>query len=266
MHSPTDDNAVSEEQAELRAFRLTVAYHGARYCGWQRQPEDPTVQAHLEQALAEVTGEAAVKAYASSRTDAGVHAIGQSVLFRTQKWKADATHLPFALNTKLPPDIVVRDAVRVALDFHPLRDSCGKRYRYLVYSSRKEDPIHAQLHWWIRRRLSLEPMREAAQRLVGEHDFLSFQSAGSPRQSTVRHVRYLTIEAAEHMDGHLVTIEIEANGFLYNMVRNIVGTLVQVGVGREEPAWIDAILKAGDRRVAGATAPPQGLCLMEVLY
>ena len=263
----SDGQSSDEEQGRgLRALLMTVAYDGSNYCGWQRQPDHPTVQATLEQALFEVTGDKSIRALASSRTDTGVHAIGQSVLCKTKYWKAPADKLPFALNTKLPLDIVVREAVDVPLDFFPLRHSTGKRYRYQVYCSRKGDPINARTHWWVRRRMSLERMQTAACHLVGEHDFASFESTGSPRSSTIRTVRELTVTVSEHMDGKLFSFEIEANGFLYNMVRNIVGTLVQVGVGREEPEWIRTVLNAGDRCVAGATAPPQGLCLMKVFY
>jgi tRNA pseudouridine38-40 synthase len=250
----------------LRAFRLTIAYDGTNYFGWQRQPDHPTVQAKVEDALCAITGETRVVAYASSRTDTGVHAIGQSVVFRSKRWQAPAENLAFAMNTKLPLDIVVRDSREVPLGFHPLRDSRGKRYRYQIYSSRKGDPIHGRTHWWVKRRLSLENMRAAAHYLRGQHDFRSFESAGSPRQNTVRHVRQLRIDCQPHLDGKLYTIDIEADGFLYNMVRNIVGTLVQVGVGREPPSWIPRVFAAKDRQVAGATAPPQGLCLLEVLY
>lgn len=250
----------------LRAFRLTVAYDGTGYYGWQRQPDLPTVQACLEVALVAVTGQPKVIAYASSRTDTGVHAIGQSVVFKTSSWHAKPENLTFALNTKLPADIVVREAVEIPLSFHPLRDSSGKRYRYQIYSSRKADPIGLRTQWWVRRRLSLEAMRAAAEHLLGLHDFCSFQSAGSPRENTVREVRSLAIQCTDHLDGQLFTVEIEASGFLYNMVRNIVGTLVQVGVGNEKPEWVAQVLEAKDRRLAGATAPPQGLCLTEVLY
>ena len=247
-----------------RAFLLTVAYDGTDYFGWQRQPREISVQQRLEEALTEVTGETGIRAFASSRTDTGVHAIGQAVVVKTEHWNADAENLPFALNTKLPLDIVARDAVEVNLAMHPLRHSQWKRYRYKIYRSRKEDPINARTHWWVRRRVNLDAMREAAKHLVGEHDFMSFQTTGSPRSTTVRTVRRLEIESREHMDGVMYTIHIEANGFLYNMVRNIAGTLIQVGVGRDKPDWIPQVLKAYDRRVAGATAPPQGLCLMQV--
>lgn len=257
---------VSDEPSGLRAIRLTLAYDGTRYFGWQRQPNHVTVQQRVEEALACVTGEPEIKVYASSRTDTGVHAIGQSAVLRSATWKAPAARLPFALNTKLPEDVVARDATEVPLSFHPLRQSTGKRYRYRIFCSRKADPLNINRQWWVRRRMDVDAMRAAAQFLIGEHDFFSFQTTGSPRENTVRHVRELTIQTHPHLDGMLFTIDIEANGFLYNMVRNIAGTLVQVGVGRKAPEWIPQVLEATDRRVAGATAPPQGLCLMEVLF
>ncbi len=252
--------------ADHRSFLLTVAYDGSNYSGWQLQVDDLTVQQVLEGAVAKTLGVPAIRVHASSRTDAGVHAIGQAAMFRTTNWKAAADRLPFAINTKLPPDVVVRTAREVPLTFHPLRNSTGKRYRYQVFSSRINDPISARQHWWVRRRASLESMQAAADYLVGRHDFASFQSTGSPRSSTVRTVRSLTVSEVERMDGKLISIDIEADGFLYNMVRNIVGTLVQVGVGRERPEWVQGVLEARDRTVAGAAAPPQGLVLMEVMF
>lgn len=250
----------------MRAFLLTLAYDGSNYCGWQLQPDQPSVQQAVESALCKVLDIPFIRVHASSRTDTGVHALGQAAVIRTDAWNAPADRLHFALNTRLPPDVVARAAVEVSTDFHPLRDSTGKRYRYHVFSSRIEDPLTARNHWWIRRRISLEAMRHAANHLLGRHDFESFQSSGSPRSSTVRTVRSLTINESEHVDGKLYTIEIEADGFLYNMVRNIVGTLVQVGVGRAPHAWVRDVLEAKDRSLAGAAAPPQGLTLLEVLF
>lgn len=244
---------------------MTVAYNGAEYCGWQYQPNQRSVQQTLESALLKVLGEP-VRALASSRTDAGVHAIGQAVVIRTAAWSAAPDRLPFATNIHLPESVVVRQAVEVPLTFHPLRQSINKRYRYQIYNSRKGDPISRHLHWWVRRRITLEKMQAAATRLIGTHDFLSFQSAGSPRSSTVRTVRTLTIDTAAHLDGQLLTITAEANGFLYNMVRNIVGTLVQVGVGRETPDWISNVLESRDRRMAGAAAPAHGLTLVDIQF
>lgn len=249
----------------LKAYLLTVAYDGSSFCGWQYQPGLPSVQQQLEEALKSVLG-TSVRALASSRTDAGVHALAQAVVVRTDAWSAPADRLPFALNTRLPPVVVVRDAREVPMHFHPLRDSTGKRYQYQIYNSRKGDPLGSRTHWWVRRKMCLERMQAAADLLIGTHDFASFESAGSPRSSTVRTVKALTIGSVEHLDGHLFTISVEADGFLYNMVRNIVGTLVQVGVGRERPEWVTQVLAARDRQQAGATAPPQGLALVQVFF
>jgi tRNA pseudouridine38-40 synthase len=273
MSQPDDEHensgelkSAEEVASALRVFLLTLAYDGSAYCGWQLQVDQPTVQQAVELALCKVLDLPHVRVHASSRTDTGVHALGQAAVVRTHAWSAPADRLHAALNTRLPADIVARSSVEVPSSFHPLRDSKGKRYRYRVFSSRLQDPIGARTHWWIRRPVSLSAMRDAASRLLGRHDFDSFQSTGSPRSSTVRTVRSLTIEESPHIDGTLYTIEIEADGFLYNMVRNIVGTLVQVGVGRETADWVTSVLAARDRTLAGATAPPQGLTLLEVLF
>jgi tRNA pseudouridine38-40 synthase len=219
----------------------------------------------LERALTSVL-EHPVRALGSSRTDAGVHAVAQAAVIRTDRWPAPADRLPFAVNTRLPSTVVVRCAREVPIEFHPLRDCIGKRYQYQIYNSRKADPIGGRIHWWVRRRISLERMQAATEMLTGTRDFASFESAGSPRSSTIRTIRQLSVVASEHLDGQMLTVSIEADGFLYNMVRNIVGTLVQVGVGREDPQWISQVLGARDRRLAGATAPAQGLTLMQVSF
>ncbi|MCA9191499.1 MAG: tRNA pseudouridine(38-40) synthase TruA [Planctomycetales bacterium] len=262
----TLDSNASKIASQDRAFKLVLAYNGANFCGWQKQLNLRTVQEVVEDALAEMLSETRVVLHSSSRTDTGVHAVGQVAVFRTDKWNAAADRLPLALNTRLPGDVVVRKACEVAYNFNPLRENTGKRYRYQIYCSRVADPLGASQHWWVRRRMSIDSMRAAAELLVGEHDFQSFQTNGSPRRSTVRHVRTLSLEACQHLDGTLYTMNIEADGFLYNMVRNIAGTLVQIGVGRERPQWVQQVLAARDRRYAGATAPPQGLCLVEVLF
>jgi|LakMenEpi03Aug12_release.lakeMendotaPanAssembly.Ray.scaffolds.fasta_scaffold00589_8 tRNA pseudouridine38-40 synthase len=248
-----------------RVYLLTVAYDGSAYCGWQYQPGLPSVQETLERALRAVLGHP-VRALASSRTDTGVHALAQAVAFRSPAWNASLQNLPFALNTHLPLSVVVRQASEVPPTFHPLRNSTGKRYRYLVYNSRIGDPIGSRTHWWVRRRMNLEAMQAAAAHLIGKHDFYSFQSAGSPRSSTVRTIRSLTVQAQPYLDGQMFSVQVEADGFLYNMVRNIVGTLVQVAVGRKPDQWILQVLAARDRQAAGAAAPPQGLTLMEVMF
>lgn len=253
------------EGGALRAYLLTVAYDGSEFCGWQFQPGQRSVQETLEKALKRGLGQS-IRALASSRTDAGVHAIGQSVLVRTDAWPAPADKLPFALNMYLPTSVVVRNAKEVPASFHVLRDCTGKRYHYTIYNARKGDPLGTRTHWWVRRKISIDAMRTAADSLVGTHDFLSFQSAGSPRSSTIRTVRCLTIDEKPHLDGQLLTVAIEADGFLYNMVRNVVGTLVQVGVGREGPEWVARVLASRNRQLAGAAAPPQGLTLVETYF
>ncbi len=262
---PPQAFADSVEHAQ-RTFKLTLAYDGSGYCGWQRQTGHPSIQAVVEEAICKLTGHKNIITRASSRTDTGVHALGQVVAFTTDLWRASAIHLTFALNTFLPRDIVVRHTEEVPLAFHPIQDCVGKRYRYQIYASRIADPLRKRFHWWTPRLIDVQSMREAAQYLVGCHDFASFQTGGSPRKSTNRTVREIAIQSRKAMDGWDVDIEVEADGFLYNMVRNIAGTLVQVGHGRKSADWMADVLQARDRRAAGQTAPPEGLFLLKVFY
>ena len=253
-------------KSDERVFKLIVAYDGTNYFGWQYQPDQPTVQQFIESALGTVLGHPRWPARASSRTDAGVHALGQVVVFKTNAWRAPADRLTPALNTHLPNDIVIRSAEEVSPNFHPLAFCIGKRYRYRVYASRVADPLDGRFHWWIKHRLNVDAMREAAEMLLGKHDFAAFETSGSPRQNTVRTVRAIEIESHAYLDGRQISIEIEADGFLYNMVRNIAGTLVVVGRQRQSPSWVHEVLVSKDRRVAGQTAPPQGLQLLEIFF
>ena len=253
-------------KSDERVFKLIVAYDGTNYFGWQYQPDQPTVQQFIESALGTVLGHPRWPARASSRTDAGVHALGQVVVFKTNVWRAPADRLTPALNTYLPNDIVIRSAEEVPPNFHPLAFCIGKRYRYRVYASRVADPLDGRFHWWIKHRLNVDAMREAAEMLLGKHDFAAFETSGSPRQNTVRTVRAIEIESHAYLDGRQISIEIEADGFLYNMVRNIAGTLVVVGRQRQSPSWVHEVLVSKDRREAGQTAPPQGLQLLEIFF
>ncbi len=253
-------------KSDERVFKLIVAYDGTNYFGWQYQPDQPTVQQFIESALGTVLGHPRWPARASSRTDAGVHALGQVVVFKTNAWRAPADRLTPALNTHLPNDIVIRSAEEVSPNFHPLAFCVGKRYRYRVYSSRVADPLDGRFHWWVKHRLNVDAMREAAEMLIGKYDFAAFETSGSPRQNTVRTVRAIEIESHAYLDGRQFSIEIEADGFLYNMVRNIVGTLVVVGRQRQSPSWVREVLVSKDRREAGQTAPPQGLQLLEIFF
>ena len=253
-------------KSDERVFKLIVAYDGTNYFGWQYQPDQPTVQRFIESALGTVLGHPRWPARASSRTDAGVHARGQVVVFKTNAWRAPADRLTPALNTHLPDDIVIRSAEEVPPNFHPLAFCIGKRYRYRVYSSRVADPLDGRFHWWVKHRLDVDAMREATGLLIGKHDFAAFETSGSPRQNTVRTVHAIEITSNAYLDGQQISIEIEADGFLYNMVRNIVGTLVIVGRQRQPPSWVCDVLASQDRRQAGQTAPPQGLQLLEIYF
>lgn len=257
-----------------RSFKLTVAYDGADYVGWQVQPNGPSIQAVLEQALKSVTKQA-VSIIGSGRTDAGVHALGQVASCTIDSWNATADELRKALNTQLPDAIVVHQVVDAPNGFHAIRDAYGKRYRYQLQIGGAHDPFEHRYRWRLNRSIDVDLMRTAASLIVGEHDFVSFQAAGAPRPTTVRHVT--ACELIEQPDPlgqdqrisaqrQLLAIEVEANGFLYNMVRNIVGSLVEVGRGKHAPSWISDVIAARNRDVAGPTAPPQGLFLLRVDY
>lgn len=262
--SAGEGGAVSETAP--RCYKLIVAYDGSEFFGWQRQSVARTVQATLEDAICTLTGDPVVHLLASSRTDTGVHALGQCATFRSRRWKADASHLALALNSQLPGDVAVRAAGEVPMSFNPIRDASGKRYRYTLYASRISNPLGRRQAWWVKRPLDVDLMRTAAAMLLGKHDFASFQTAGSPRVSTVRTVKAIDISSQQFLDGQTVTVEIEADGFLYNMVRSVVGTLVLAGLKRKPLSWVGDVLSACDRRQAGPTAPPQGLCLLEIYF
>jgi tRNA pseudouridine38-40 synthase len=249
----------------MRTLKLTIAYDGTAYAGWQFQPDKPTVQERLESALAKVTGQRS-RVLASGRTDTGVHALGQVVGVRTPSALPPEVLLR-ALNANLPSDIAVLEAADVPASFHPIRDVLRKRYRYTIHDGPVREVLGRHFVWhYGYGRLDVDAMRRAAVALVGTHDFRSFQSSGAPRKTSVRTIFELLIERGRAGGPDFLTIEIEADGFLYNMVRAIVGTLVSVGCGSRPESWTGEVLHAMDRRVAGPTAPPQGLCLIRVEY
>lgn len=247
-----------------KTYRLVLAYDGTEFAGWQRQPGLRTVQQELEAALSRITGEA-VRCIASGRTDAGVHALGQVVSFQSATRLAPAV-LTKALNAELPEDMLVFEVALAPRGFHALRDALRKRYRYVIEDGRLRDLFDRRYLWHVFARLELEPMQEAARLLLGTHDFASFQTGGSPRLSTVRTIYDLIVERRASELTDRVVIEVEADGFLYNMVRNIVGTLVEVGKGKQPPQWAAQVLAAQQRAAAGMTAPAQGLYLVGVEY
>lgn len=249
-----------------RSFKLTIAYDGTNFSGWQVQPQKATVQGCLQEAFQQLTGEE-IQVIGSGRTDAGVHALAQ-VASCCVPWRDSAEHLMRALNTQLPDSIVVREVGDAPSGFHAIRDAIGKRYRYQVQMGGVRDAFDYRYHWHLHRNLDLDQMRMAAQRIVGVHDFRSFQAAGSERKTTVREVRACELIVSPMTDGHpcKLAIEVEADGFLYNMVRNIVGTLMEVGLGKQSADWIDDVLAVRNRDLAGPTAPAHGLFLLRVDY
>jgi tRNA pseudouridine38-40 synthase len=247
-----------------RWLKLTLAYDGGAYVGWQVQPDKPTVQGTLESALRQITQEA-VRVTASGRTDAGVHALGQVVGCSTATRLANAD-LQRALNAVLPNDVAVLLVEDAAEGFHATRDAVAKRYRYQIHNGRTRSVFDRHFAWHYPQPLDAAAMHAAGQVLLGRHDFSSFETAGSERPDSIRTIHELTVTRGGEELADRVTLEVVGDGFLYNMVRTIVGTLVEVGVGARDANWPAAVLAACDRRAAGQTAPPHGLFLVNVSY
>jgi tRNA pseudouridine38-40 synthase len=244
----------------MATYKLTLGYDGTDFNGWQAQPGQRTVQGVLQEAWREITGET-VRVTATSRTDAGVHALGQVVGIDSQS-RLTAEKLLGGLNAKLPEDVVLHSVKAAREGFHATRDAVGKRYRYQIHSGRQRPLFDRRYVWHVFQELDAEAMHQAAQYWVGKHDFTSFQSTGSPRENTVRTITSIDVLRGEQPEQ--IWIEVEGDGFLYNMVRSIVGTLIQVGLGNRAPLWAADVLAALDRRAAGQTAPAQGLQLLWV--
>jgi tRNA pseudouridine38-40 synthase len=247
----------------MQNFKLLIEYDGTRYSGWQRQVEQPTIQSEIEKALATMT-RTTVTLLGAGRTDAGVHALGQVASFRCDT-RLEPDQILKGLNSLLPPDIAVLECRHAPEDFHARFSAKGKRYRYRVLNREVRSALERRTSWFIHTPLDLAAMQQAADQLTGRRDFKAFESAGSPRAHTVRQVTAAEWVRDRQQPGLLV-FQIEADGFLRCMVRNIVGTLVAVGRGTLAPASIDAILDSRDRRQAGPTAPARGLFLVAVQY
>lgn len=244
----------------MRNIKLTICYDGTEFHGWQKQPGYRTAQECVEAAIGELTGTRS-PCTASGRTDAGVHAMGQVCHFLTIAKHSPETFQK-ALNALMPGDVRVLAAQEVPQAFHATLDARSKRYRYVVDNGRVASPFWSRYAWHVGRPLNVERMRAGAQALLGRHDFRSFETEWPNRASSVRTIFDLAVER----DGDRVLVESEADGFLYNMVRAITGTLVQVGIGRKAESWVREVLEAEDRRQAGPNAPPQGLFLLWVNY
>lgn len=251
----------------MRHIRLVVEYDGTGLCGWQRQDNGPTVQGHLEDALARLlVHEVAV--VGASRTDAGVHARGQVASFRTER-PIPLHGIRRGLNSMLPPSIAVVEASEAGDDFHPRFSATGKHYRYLLSTRAERSPRWASRAWHQPAHLDLDAMRRAATALIGEHDFAAFRAAGCTAKRTVRRIDHIDIAPLAGDlpgDSELLAVDVRGNAFLRNMVRILVGTLVEVGRGRRPASQVAEILASKDRTKAGITAPAHGLELISVRY
>ena len=243
-------------------LRLSVEYDGAGFCGWQVQPGERTVQGEIEKAVRTYVG-TDLRVSAAGRTDAGVHARGQVVCFRSPR-DLDPAEVSRALNALVPSDLCVNAVDIVGDDFDPRRSATRRAYQYRLWNSRVLSPFWRPYVWHVRTPLQIDEMRAAAAHLVGELDFSSFRAAGCDAAQPVRRVFVSELRGA--LDDNPLVYHIEATAFLRHMVRNIVGTLVEVGRGRRQASEMPGLLAACDRNLAGATAPPQGLCLTRVDY
>jgi len=252
----------SDEKAahSARNVKMVLEYDGTNYCGFQTQKNGVTIQSVLEKSFAKILGKR-VPIIASGRTDAGVHAVGHVFNIKAE-FPMDDGRLLMGINSILPNDIAVKSAKTVDNSFHARKDAKWKKYRYVIINSKVPSPLQARTSWRVPVPLDVKSMQKAAAYLLGEHDFFSFMGKRSSVKTTVRNIISLTVKKT----GERIVVEIAANGFLKYMVRIIIGTLVEVGKGSFTPADIKKILKAKNRNVAGPTAPPHGLCLVEVSY
>lgn len=248
----------------VRWLKLTLAYDGRAYSGWQIQPDKPTVQGTFEATWQRLTQES-LHVTAAGRTDAGVHALGQVVGIATATRLANDDLLR-GLNALLPDDIAVREFADAPAGFHATYDAVGKRYRYHIHNGRTPAVFDRHYAWHYPQPLDAAAMQAAGQGLVGRHDFSSFETAGSERPDSIRTIHELAVARGTGGQAERISIDVAGDGFLYNMVRTIVGTLVEVGVGKRDIGWPAEVLAAQDRRRAGQTAPPHGLFLVSVDY
>jgi tRNA pseudouridine38-40 synthase len=244
----------------VRKIKFHIQYDGTAYHGWAAQPETATIQGTLLDTIEKLTG-CRVDLLGSSRTDAGVHALGQVAAFTIDS-PVPTENFTRALNNMLPDDIAIIEADDVPDSFDPISNTKSKIYRYTIYTGPVRCPMQIRYCWHRPGELNIDAMQKAADKLLGTHDFKSFASAADNRQSSVRTILKCNVADQERW----VTFDVQANGFLYNMVRNIVGTLVEVGRGRWTDSDIERILAATDRTQAGPIAPASGLCLMKIFY
>ena len=244
----------------MRNIKIIIEYDGKDWGGWQKQPNKLNIQGEIERAIEEITGEK-VQLIASGRTDAGVHALAQVANFKIEK-DIPVEKIPYALNSKLKKSIRIKSAEEVDEKFHSRYTCKRKTYKYIINNSLQGTAIYRNLQYHFPEKLDEEKMNKGIKYLIGEHDFKSFKASGTSSKSSVR----IIYDANVKREGEIVTIELTGNGFLYNMVRIIAGTLVDVGIGKIKPEDVKTILEAKDRLKAGKTLPPTGLYLVDVKY
>ena len=244
----------------MRNIKLTIEYDGKEFNGWQKQPNKLNIQGTIEKAIEKITGEE-TNLIASGRTDAGVHALGQVANFKTNS-NIPIEKIPIAINSNIKKSIVIKTAEEVDEKFHSRLTCKQKTYRYIINNTKQGTAIYRNLETHIPQKLDVEKMKKAVKYFEGEHDFKAFKASGTSSKSSVRTI----YEANVYQENEKNSIELTGNGFLYNMVRIIAGTLVEVGLGKLEPENITDIIQKGKRENAGKTLPPNGLYLVKVMY
>lgn len=244
----------------MKRIKLEVAYDGTDYCGWQIQPKDKTIEGVLNKTLSLFLGEE-ITVIGASRTDSGVHALGNVAVFDSRT-RISGERIARALNQKLPDDIVIQSSKEVADDFHPRYQDTRKTYEYTIYNADFDNPVTARHHHFVYVPLDVERMRKASEYFLGEHDYISFSTTGSQTKTTVR----IIYECEVKQDGPYITMRVTGNGFLYNMVRMMAGTLISIGKGRRDPEWIKELFENPQRGKAGPNAPAKGLTLIKIRY
>lgn len=257
---PTKADALSMTEPAARRLAFEVSYDGAAFFGFQRQPGFRTVQEELELAWAAFTAEKAV-IHGSGRTDSGVHARAQVVHLSTMHHAPAATAMR-AMNAYLPEDLAITAVAEVPMEFHARHSAIAKHYLYTIAAGPTRPVLARRQVWWLRRELDVTAMRAASQYFLGTHDFAAFAAAGRSVKTTIRRVRSVHLQERRG----LITIHVRGDGFLYRQVRNMVGSLVEVGLKKRDPRWIQAVLQSGDRSRAGQTAPAAGLTMWRVHY
>lgn len=261
IEKTVSSNRTGNKREFMRRIRLVVAYDGTDYCGWQIQPNGITIEEVLNTTFKKLTGED-IHVIGASRTDSGVHALGNVAVFDTDS-PIPPERMAYALNRKLPEDIVIVKSDEVPPNWHPrYQDRVSKTYEYHIYNAPVPDPMKRRYSTFVSFPMDADKMREGAAYLTGEHDFVSFCNIRTNVENTVRTIDEIVIENS----GSDITIRVTGNGFLYNMVRIIAGTLIRVGRGFYTPGKVKEILEAKQRTEAGVTAPPEGLTLLRIEF